>query len=278
MKRSFALLSLVAFVVVAQESFASLIVDDAPAAIDVNVYDEPQIIAHYDIGLPETGNGFRVDWDAFDNTVNFTGHTAMNGGTALLNGLLTTRFVSDDLYVGQSNVGYSVTGFDWCVANLNPSVTNARMIVSFHQDNLTNAPFARIASYFFGTRAIPAGVTCYHTNTSNFSIPSPTIWMGITFDNSNATVTVGELNKLGLGVFDPPLSGSSLDEDFISPGPSQGAQDFPVGTVRSSPYGGNPVANYGFRVSPEPGSLCLLAVAAFALVRRNHARRSSADR
>jgi hypothetical protein len=101
------------------------------------------------------------------------------------------------------------------------------------------------------------------------------VWAGVFFDNVGATATTfTELNNLGLGVFNPPDVGSSLDRDFFS-GTNAGNpyNANPAGSIRVSPLAANPVANYGFELVavPEPTAMALLAVGAVGLVRRRRA-------
>jgi len=97
------------------------------------------------------------------------------------------------------------------------------------------------------------------------------------FDNSTFTATTAaEMNNLGQGSFNPPVIGTSADRDFLSSGtPTSFLANNPTGSVRTSPFAGNPVANYGWELTPpvpEPVSMAVLGLSGFGLcIRRRRA-------
>ena len=145
------------------------------------------------------------------------------------------------------------------------------MRVRFHQDDIGAGPGTYTTGFSFTATAIPVGVSCFFFDNVNPFMTIPAngrLWAGITFDNSGAAgATAALYNNLGMGLFDPPTQGTSLDKDFLTTAASVGNVQNPVGSVRTSPYA--PLnANHGWRLVPEPSSISLLAVGALALIRR----------
>lgn len=242
-----------------------------PAVADVVMMEAtPTLMRTFELGTPASGNP-RAVGDPYSNIDNFSGSAVANGGAATVSGLLTTRYLSDDLNVGLGNAGLGITRFDWCVANLNANPTTARMRVRFHQDDISAGPGTYMTGFSFTATAIPSGVSCFFFDnvTPFMTIPANgRLWAGITFDSSGAAgATAALYNNLGMGLFNPPTQGSSLDKDFLTTAASVGNVQNPVGSVRNAPY--NPLlANHGWRLVPEPSSLSLLALGALGLIGR----------
>jgi len=242
-----------------------------PAMADIIIdAGAPTVTRHFEFGTSATGSP-RVAGDPYSNIANFSGSGVANGGAATVSGLLTTRYLADDLNPGLAYAGVGITRFDWCVANFNATATTARMRVRFHQDDIAAGPGTYMTGFSFTATAIAAGVTCFNFDnvTPFMTIPaSGRLWAGITFDNSGAGgATAALYNNLGMGLFDPPTEGSSLDKDFLTTAASVGNVQNPVGSVRTSPYA--PLnANHGWRLVPEPSSISLLVIGALALIRR----------
>lgn len=243
----------------------------APSMADIIIEaGVPTMTRHFEFGVPTTGSP-RAAGDPYSNIDTFSGSGVANGGAATVSGLLTTRYLADDLNPGVAYAGVGITRFDWCVANFNATATAARMRVRFHMDDIAAGPGTYMTGFSFTATSIPVGVSCFNfDNVVPFmTIPaSGRLWAGITFDNSGASgATAARYNNLGMGLFDPPTEGSSLDKDFLTTAASIGNVQNPVGSVRNSPYA--PLnANHGWRLVPEPSSMSLLAVGALALIRR----------
>ncbi|GMU35331.1 MAG: PEP-CTERM sorting domain-containing protein [Planctomycetia bacterium] len=249
----------------------SLLAVSAPAMADLIIdAGEPTMTRHFEFGATSTGSP-RAAGDPYSNIDTFSGSGVANGGAATVSGLLTTRYLADDLNPGLAYAGVGITRFDWCVANFNASATTARMRVRFHQDDIGAGPGTYTTGFSFTATAIPVGVSCFFFDNVNPFMTIPAngrLWAGITFDNSGAAgATAALYNNLGMGLFDPPTQGTSLDKDFLTTAASVGNVQNPVGSVRTSPYA--PLnANHGWRLVPEPSSISLLAVGALALIRR----------
>ena len=100
------------------------------------------------------------------------------------------------------------------------------------------------------------------------------LWAGEWFDNYGTSSTSTELDALGVGLFDPPTVGSSIDEIFATGGPGFVDGNNPAGSLVS--FGGSPVANLGFTFNavPEPGSIALGALGGLALLQARRSRKA----
>lgn len=69
-----------------------------------------------------------------------------------------------------------------------------------------------------------------------------------------------QLNSLGQGTYGPSTVGTSQDRMFVGSTPSNFLNSNPPGTVTNSPFGRDPLANFGFQfnVVPEPAPFLVL--------------------
>jgi len=117
-----------------------------------------------------------------------------------------------------------------------------------------------------------------------FNLPQ-NFWVGISIDNGGATnsntavptATAAQLANLGMATWDPPEIGTSADRDFLTSFNDTTGNGYlginnPAGSIRISPYGGAPKANYGLSFGPEPGTIALLALGALPLIRRRRSK------
>jgi hypothetical protein len=218
----------------------------------------------------------------YDNTVNFTGFGFANGGAANLAGNTITKMVMDDLT--PTGVSGDVTSFKFSVANFDAAAVTARARVRFwNADGTGGAPgtyysVPAAVGFTFNPIAFAPGVTVFSAGIApgTFTMPGTTFWAGITFDdNTGGTgATIGQMNNLGQGVFDPPVVGSSADQMFITAaaGSFFGTNN-PAGGLAN--FGGQPHANFGweFEVVPEPTTMAVLGMglAGFLARRRKKA-------
>lgn len=249
----------------------------------------PTVVAHYDFGQLNTDDSLDLPTPGsiYSNVDTFSGFAAANGGTVVNAGngnLLTTRYLADDLNsAGGSFDVMSVAGWSmkFSVANLNAAATTARFRIRFFlRDGAGGAPGTALGGFSFATTSIPTGVSTFTaTNLGSLGAgipPSGTtqIWAGMFFDNSGAAATTAaQLDNLGQGLFNPPVIGTSADQDFLSGAATNTfLVNNPAGAVRPSPFAANPVANYGWEITPapEPTSLAVLglSIMGFTLRRR----------
>jgi hypothetical protein len=203
----------------------------------------------------------------YDNTTNFLGQAFANGNATNVAGNTITNLVADRItFTG--GTGQSILSFTFSVANLNAAAVSARPRVRFWQtDGAGGAPGTLITGFSFNAISFNPGVALFSANIAAGSLVVPgsgDMWAGITYDDNTGVTgaTAAQLNNLGQGIFDPPTIGSSNDSHWISAAAGSNFVSNPAGTITSSPFAANPVANYGWKfvAAPEPGSLALLGL------------------
>ena len=223
--------------------------------------------------------------NVYDNTENFEGVTAINGGVTGASGNRYTYLVADDLTYSTLAAGLPVTQFTFSVGNSNTTSQAIKPEVRFWaSDGVNGGPGTLLAAYNFGTQTIPAatveGLNYAPTAGTTFDLPSSgTIWAGITYENSGSSETAAVINNFGQGLFDPPTVGSSTDEAFFSSATGTFAASNPAGSIVASPYV-QYIANLEWQVQvltlpavPEPSAYAFAGIGALSLggvlLRRN---------
>jgi hypothetical protein len=237
-------------------------------------------VRSYDVGVPDNGPWQRVGGPGYSNKTNFTGFGAANGGATVTT--TGTVAVMDDLNfdAGSGAVGQNLGILYFSVFNGDATTDiNARVRVRFFDTTGTGGgPGVNTLAVSFNPITFTHGqVTVFSSDfsTFNFVLPS-SMWAAEFFDGaSGATATVAQLNELGQGLFNPPTVGTSQDRDFVTTAAGAPGSN-PAGTIRTSPFGGNPAANYGweFNPVPEPASMAVLGIGALALIRRRRSRKA----
>lgn len=210
----------------------------------------------------------------YDNTTGFQGSAGINGGVASDTGTRQTFLLLDDLTYNPAMALTNVTQIVFSLANLNSTSQALSPSIRLYNSNGTGGgPGTLITGFNFNPVTVAAtNVTLLTFNVpaaNQFLLPSSgTIWVGVYFSSNSQTAAV--LNNFGMGLFDPPAIGSSQDRDFLSSTTSTQTTSNPAGSIRTSPFGGSPVANYGFKITvaavPEPTSLALTALSGFGLL------------
>jgi len=233
------------------------------------------------MGTPQQLGGTRGTTGIYSNVATFLGNGFANGGSALQGTNTITRLVADDLGLINASAITEVNQVTFAVANFNATNTNCRARIRFWQNGagvpgtyLTDADNALASIGFsFNPFSFAPGVTLLTGNLTgagwSLAAGPQTIWAGLTFDNNNGTsgATAATLDNMGVGLFDPPTEGTSTDNIFQT---TAAGSFFPT----SSPAGallnfaGNPIANVGWELVPEPSSIALLALGALAVIRR----------
>lgn len=195
-----------------------------------------------------------------------------NGGAA--GGI--TSLLADDLSLDASAVGEHVIAVQFNVANFNTAATAARPRIRIYAaDGASGGPGTLITGASFNPIVFAGGSVATFTwaaapNTFLWPIAnaaSLNIWAGIVFDNVGTATTNAQLNNLGMGVFDPPVVGTSADNGFGTFGAGSFFVNNPAGSQFN--FGGNPVVNLGWSVIvPAPGSMALLGLGGLLAARR----------
>jgi hypothetical protein len=229
-------------------------------------------IGSFDIGIPSNDPGPKAPGDAYANVTNFSGFAFSNAGAANQSGNTITTLVADDITPTGIGAGFDVASFTFSVSNLNSVNVSARPRVRFYSDN-AGLPGNALAGFSFNPITFTAGQVGLFTATlapGSWVLPSGKFWAGITFDdNTGGTgITAAQLNNLGQGLFNPPTDGSSADLFFQTTAAGSFLSNNPPGGLFN--FGGNPVANFGWRVvpTPEPASMAALGLGVVAVIRR----------
>jgi hypothetical protein len=233
------------------------------------------------MGQPQTMGGTRGVTGIYSNTTTFLGQAFANGGSQNQSGNTITRLVADDLNLINASAVTEVNQITFAVANLNATNTNCRARIRFWQNGagvpgayLTDADNAAASIGFsFNPFSFAPGVTLLTGNLTgagwSLAAGPQTIWAGLTFDNNTGQsgATAAQLDNMGVGLFDPPTEGSSTDNLFQT---TAAGSFFPTPNPAGAlvNFAGNPLANAGWELVPEPSSLALLALGALAVIRR----------
>jgi PEP-CTERM motif len=229
-----------------------------------------QEVAHYTIGERTAGSAVVAPGAVYSDVTSFTGSAAKNGGATAATPSVTNG-VADDL---TPIAGGLIGQYEFTVANLGSAAINARVRVRYYDsDGAGGGPGTLLSALSFSPITFATGVTTFTTGAlgaNSFTIPNHKIWGLTFFDNSGATAAQADLNNLGEGLFNPPDVGSSADVDFLSASTNQPYNANPAGSIVTSPFSGNPVANYGYELvaAPEPASIGLVSLGLLGLAAR----------
>jgi hypothetical protein len=201
----------------------------------------------------------------YSNVTNFSGAGYRNGGTAAISGVLTTRYVSEQ--INRTNNATPVTRFSFSVANFNAAAVSARARVRFHDLNNSGGTNtgAYIGGFTFNPISFAPGVSVFFADIAATALPQ-SFSIGITFDNSGTAATLAQMDNLGVGLYNPPDVGTSPDLAFSTTAASVGNVNNGAGS--SFNLGGAPVANFGWEIVPAPSSLALVGIGGLAAARR----------
>ena len=227
------------------------------------------------------GSAVHAQQVTYSNVTNFTGQVDTNGGVTSDTGTRQTILIADDLTYDPALALTNVTQFRFTLANLNSTSQAIMASVRFYNSNGANGgPGTLITGFNFN--AVTVGASSVTTLTFNvpaasqFLLPSSgTMWAGVYF--SSGTQTAAVLNNFGQGIYNPPTIGSSADRAFYSSTTGTFTTSNPAGTIQNSPYGGTPVANFGWQFTtapiPEPSTVAFAFVGAGLLVATRLKRR-----
>jgi uncharacterized protein (TIGR03382 family) len=233
------------------------------------VVSDAHLIANFPLGQSVQLGGF-ADAGAnalYSNIDNFTAGAVYPGGAAL--SPLTTNVIMDDVNMTAATNGPAAK-VTFSVANANTVATSARIRIRFWDNSGTGGgPGVLVAAFSFNPIAFAPGGSLFFFN-PNVALPQ-NMWIGSFFDNSGTTATAADLNNLGVLTFNPPVIGTSGDQDFLTAAPSTAPGSNPAGTIRPSPLGPALVANYGYEVIPSPSSFALLGLGGLVALRRRRA-------
>jgi len=144
---------------------------------------------------------------------------------------------------------YAVNGFRFVVTDLNAVDVSARPLVRFYRANgMDGGPGTLIEARTYNPIVFHAGVVGTIKTSSQFPLPTSSIWAGITFDNNGGTTgaTAAQLDNLAQGIFSPPEVGTSADQYFVTTAAGSFDSNNPVGTITN--FGGAPPADFGWEI------------------------------
>ncbi|MBX7221560.1 MAG: immunoglobulin domain-containing protein [Blastocatellia bacterium] len=184
----------------------------------------------------------------YSNVTTFSGQAFSNGGTANQSGNLITRMATDNLTL---TAGGTIPTVRFVVSNLNAIAVSVRPRIRFYQNNGSGGgPGTIIAGFTFNAISFGASsvVTVNGNLGTSLTVPSGTIWAGITFDNNTGATgaTQTQLDNFGMGIFNPVDIGSSTDTFFLTTAAGSFLVNNPAGTQQN--FGGAPVANFGWEL------------------------------
>lgn len=227
-------------------------------------------VAHYNFGDRVISPMAPTPGAFYSNVTNFTGFSVAPAGATGT----TTKALEDDITM---TAGGQLGIIKFSVGNADAAggTINARVRVRFFDTTgAGGGPGALIAAVSFNPITFNAGVTVFSSDLTTAAITLPTtFWAAEFFDNVGATATAAQLNSLGLGTFNAVDIGSSADKDFLTTNAGVPAGN-DAGAIRTSPFTGNPVANYGweFNPVPEPTTMAALGLGAIALIRKRRSK------
>lgn len=225
----------------------------------------PTMVASYQFGTPSFGTRAVTAGATYSDVTSFSGSGYAAGGGAAISGLATSKYVSEEIHMIAAQPG--VIQFTFSIANFNATAVTARPRVRFHL--LDNGGGTNTGTYITGFSftpfSIPTGVSLWNGTTAAFALPKD-FSMGICFDNSTTTATQAQINKLGVGAFDPPDVGTSPDLAFQTTAASVGNVTGAAGATFN--FSGAPVANFGWEIVPAPSSIALIGLGGLMAGRR----------
>lgn len=154
----------------------------------------------------------------YSNVTTYSGLKYFGGGSATdINGNTITKLVADSLAL-IGDLPFSIGQVSFAIANDNLVPVSARPRLRFYaNDGVSGGPGTFITGYSFNAITYDANsVAIYTATVAQFAITTRGFWAGITFDDNTGTtgITAAQLDKLGMGIFDPIDVGSSTDGFF----------------------------------------------------------------
>lgn len=212
---------------------------------------------------------------AYDNTVTYSGSGQSLGLVGAVGSSQSTRMRADDLTVAAGQAGKGVTTITFSTTNFNTTAVSAAPVLCFWDDNagvpgnlLTAIGIVPLSLNASATQLWTLGAP---TSGTWFTLPaSGKLWAGLSFNDNGGTtgITVTQLGNVGWGIFNPVAVGSSTDIQFrgTNSGPSNVSN--PAGGLTN--FGGNPVANFGWKLEtvPEPASMAAIGLGIAGLLAR----------
>jgi hypothetical protein len=242
----------------------------------------------------------------YDNTTTPIFRNALTNRNATdVAGIVSTNVIADRIIFASGSAGQSILTFTFSTVYLasgNSSVYCRPLIYFWQTDGVGGAPGTLINRFAIepvpeiGLRGVGLEggrltLLPWYAAPGALVVPSSgDMWVGLAYDNdtnssglplnnNSARATVAQLNLMTQFAYGPPTVGSSDDSHWVSAAGSSNLMSNPAGTLINSPFGGTPVANYGWRfegaaTAPEPGSLTLLGLGGLGVLGALRRRRA----
>ena len=212
------------------------VLDESPSVTPLpgEVGVTAELVATYPVGeKPTPGPRGAAPNAVYSNVNNPLNIVFQNGGAAGSGAAAITRLIADDL--NRTAGPGTVTSMRFAIGNVSTGSVTARPRIRLYQNQVpANTPGAIIVAYTLTPITLaPNTISVYTLDVPAVTVPNTT-WAGITFDaggSGTALATLSQLDKLGVGLFEPPSVGTSGPNVFQTTSAGSFSGNNPSGSV-----------------------------------------------